>query len=198
MKFSIYFAVSIIVVLLFLASAISLLFALVDKNTSPLILTAIANIVAVILLVFLITRGILTPLGQVRNIMKKVGEGNLDLKIAPPGVKEMQELGDTLNEMIMRLRISTQELQKEKSSLELRVAGRTQELQELAASLEEKVKTRTQELQEKFTELERFEKLAVGRELKMIELKGEIERLRGLAPENKTNGIKRARKKSTV
>lgn len=158
MKFSIYFAVSIIVVLLFLASAISLLFALADKNTFPLILTAAANIVAVILLVFLITRGILTPLGQVRNIMKKVGEGNLNLKIAPPGIKEMQELGDTLNEMIVQLRTSTQELQ------------------------------------EKLTELERFEKLAVGRELKMIELKEEIKKLGDPVPRQKTNAVKSRRK----
>lgn len=112
MRFSIYFAVSIIVLLLFLAGAVSLLFALADKNTYPLTLTAVANIIAVILLVFLITRGILGPLGQVKNIMKKVGEGNLDLKIAPPGTKEMQELGDTLNEMIVRLRESTEKIKE--------------------------------------------------------------------------------------
>lgn len=189
MKFSIYFAVFIIVALLFLASAISLLFALADKNTSPLLLTAVANIIAVILLVFLITRGILSPLGQVRNTMKKVGEGNLDLTMTRPGVKEMEELGDTLNEMIMRLRASTRELQEAKHSLELRVGERTQELQELAASLERKVKERTQELQEKLTELERFEKLAVGRELKMVELKQEIKKLEDLVPKKKTNAI---------
>lgn len=197
MKCSIYFAVSIIVVLLFLASVISLLFALADKNTSPLLLTAAANIAAVIFLVFLITRGILGPLGQVRKIMKKVGEGNLDLTIAPLRVKEMRELGDTLNEMIARLRVSTQELQEAKSSLELRVAERTQELQELASSLEEKVKARTQELQEKLFELERFEKLAIGRELKMIELKEEIKRIIDLVPKKKTN-VTKSRRKSTA
>jgi methyl-accepting chemotaxis protein len=197
MKFSIYFAVSIIVALLFLASGISLLFALVDKNTSPLMLTAVANIMAVILLVFLITRGILTPLGQVRNIMRKVGEGNLDLTIAPPGVKEMQELGDTLNEMIVKLRTSTQELQEAKSGLELRVAERTKELQDLMASLEEKVKERTQELQERLLELERFEKLAIGRELKMIELKEEVKKLEELVPKKKTNA-KIPRRKSAA
>lgn len=112
MKFSIYFAVTVIVVLLFLAGAVSLLFALVDHYTSPLLLTALANIVAVVILVFLITRGILGPLKQVQDVMKKVGEGNLGLKIVPPGVKEMQELGDTLNEMIARLRESTEKVKE--------------------------------------------------------------------------------------
>lgn len=194
MKFSIYFAVSIIVVLLFLASAISLLFALVDKNTSPLMLTAVANITAVILLVFLITRGILTPLRQVKDIMKKVGKGNLDFKIDSLGVREMRELSDTLNEMIVRMRTSTRDLQEAKTSLEARVAERTRELQELAASLEGKVKERTQELQGRLGELERFEKLAIGRELKMIELKEKIKRSEDLVSRKKTNDIKPNRK----
>ena len=194
MKFSIYFSVSIVVMLLFLTSAVSLLFALMDKNTSPLILTAAANIVAVVFLVFLITRGILIPLGQVRSIMKKVGEGNFGLKIAASRIKEMQEFGDTINEMIVKLRTSTQELQEAKSSLELRVAGRTKELQGLAASLEEKVKERTRELQEKLTELERFEKLAIGRELKMIELKEELKKLEELILKKKTDAVKPRRK----
>jgi signal transduction histidine kinase len=75
-------------------------------------LTAVANVAAVILLVFLITRGILDPLLQVRKIMKKVGEGNLDVKIASLGIKEMHELGDTLNEMILRLAQGTEKVKE--------------------------------------------------------------------------------------
>ncbi len=44
--------------------------------------------------------------------------------------------------------------------------------------LEEEVERKTQELQEKVEELENFHKIAVGRELKMIELKEEIQRLK--------------------
>jgi hypothetical protein len=70
------------------------------------------------------------------------------------------------------------ELEEAKTVLEIKVAARTRELRELAESLDEQVKERTKELQEKIAELERFSRLAVGRELKMIELKEEIKKLK--------------------
>ena len=45
-------------------------------------------------------------------------------------------------------------------------------------SLEEQVKERTKELREKIWELEKFQKIAVGRELKMVELKEEIKKIK--------------------
>jgi len=52
------------------------------------------------------------------------------------------------------------------------------EFKKLQEGLEEKVEERTQELQEKIEELERFQRLAVGRELKMVVLKEEIQKLK--------------------
>ena len=52
------------------------------------------------------------------------------------------------------------------------------EIKKFQESLEEQVKERTKELQNKIRELEKFQKITVGRELKMIELKKEIERLK--------------------
>ena len=51
------------------------------------------------------------------------------------------------------------------------------EIQRLNAELEEKVKERTAELEEKNTDLERMNKLFIGRELRMIELKNTISEL---------------------
>lgn len=51
-------------------------------------------------------------------------------------------------------------------------------LKELQERLEEKARERTKELQEKIDQLASFQRLAVGRELKMIELKKEIEKLK--------------------
>lgn len=52
-----------------------------------------------------------------------------------------------------------------------------QELKRLTGELEQKVEERTKELQARMEELERFNRLAVGRELKMIELKKRIKEL---------------------
>lgn len=70
------------------------------------------------------------------------------------------------------------ELEEAKTTLEARVEARTRELRELAQSLEGQVEGRTRELREKVEELERMNKLMLGRELKMVELKGEIRRLK--------------------
>ena len=52
------------------------------------------------------------------------------------------------------------------------------ELENAKAGLEEQAKQRTKELEDKVKELEKFRSFAVGREIKMIELKKEIERLK--------------------
>ena len=69
----------------------------------------------------------------------------------------------------------TKELEEAKSILEVKVKSRTKELEELTKSLEEKVKKRTGELQSRIEELEKFHKLTIGREVRMAELKEEIE-----------------------
>lgn len=71
-----------------------------------------------------------------------------------------------------------QEMEEAKATLEVRIGARTKELKELSEALEDQVKERTGELKKKIGELERFNRLAVGRELKMMELKEEIKKLK--------------------
>jgi low affinity Fe/Cu permease len=77
-----------------------------------------------------------------------------------------------------RLLKSQEKLEEAKNVLEIRVQSRTRELRKLAESLEEKVNSRTEEAQARVDELERFQRLAVGRELRMVELKKEIKKLK--------------------
>ena len=70
------------------------------------------------------------------------------------------------------------EVEEARKILEIRVRARTEELQGLTESQEGIIRERTKEIQEKLEELEKFQRLTVGRELKMIELKEEIRKLK--------------------
>lgn len=77
-------------------------------------------------------------------------------------------------------------IEESKTVLEIKVKARTRELRELSENLDKQVKERTKKLQEKNKELGKFNELAVGRELKMIELKKEIEELKNNRKENRS------------
>jgi ammonium transporter, Amt family len=69
-------------------------------------------------------------------------------------------------------------LKRVNDALEIKVRERTKELQELTKSLDIQVKEKTQALEEKIEELEKFNNLAIGREIKMIDLKEENKELK--------------------
>ena len=70
-----------------------------------------------------------------------------------------------------------EQLQEAKAILEVKVRARTRELEEFNRRLEETIKTKTLELRQRIDELERWHKLTVGREMKMLELKNQLEEL---------------------
>jgi len=106
--------------------------------------------------------------------------------------KALEEVREKESPLTKELTLITK--QKEKISVSVAISSRKDkegnfigyfigltdisELKKLQEEMEEKVKEKTKELQEKVEELERFQKLAVGRELKMIELKEEIKKLK--------------------
>ncbi len=92
-------------------------------------------------------------------------------------IKEKEILEQKVKKRTKELEEAKTSLEEAKTVLEIKVKARTKELEELAKGLDEKVKERTKELQERVNELERFRKLTVGRELKMMELKKEIKKL---------------------
>jgi len=113
-----------------------------------------------------------------------IGKGNLDYKVDIKTGDEIEQLANEFNRMTEGLKKSRDELQEAKTSLEVKIKARTGELEKLTQALEDKVQQRTKELQERINQLERFRKLTVGRELKMVELKKRIKEL-----EEKTKGF---------
>ncbi len=86
-----------------------------------------------------------------------------------------RRVGETLEKEREELIKTRSELEEAKNNLEVRVRARTEELEKLTENLEGQVKQRTKELQGKLEELEKFQKFAVDREIKMVELKKELE-----------------------
>lgn len=135
---------------------------------------------------------VLNPLKKVSKGAEIMGGGNLDHRIVAPTKDEIGTLARTLNKLAgdlkdnynrvkeqnKVLKESETQLQESKKSLEIKVQERTKELEELNKGLEGKIQDRTKELQNRVTELEKFHRLTMGRENRMIELKEEIKQLK--------------------
>jgi nitrate/nitrite-specific signal transduction histidine kinase len=139
---------------------------------------ALAALLLLALAFFVILRSVVDPIRKITASCENVRRGNLDIRAEVGWQTEIGELAETFNKMLGDLKTSRKSLEESKEVLEIRVAARTKELEDLAQSLEGQVKVRTKDLREKMEQLERFNKLAVDRELKMIELKKDINELR--------------------
>ncbi len=125
----------------------------------------------------LMQKRLVRPITSFTNQLKTQKE---DVKIEiPKNYQEFKELEDAFNS-------SFDQIKEARDILEIKIEARTRELKGLSEGLEEQVRERTREIQEKMKELEKFNKLAVGRELKMIELKKEIEELKEEIKKSKT------------
>lgn len=135
-----------------------------------------------------ITRHFLRNLTSIAVAATEVEKGNTAVRAKTNGHDEIGKVALVFNQMLDSIERTTRELKdvqtKLKSiniDLEQHVKERTAELEQLKAGLEQAIMERTKEMKEKMEELEKFKKLTVGRELKMIELKKEIERLKAPA-----------------
>jgi len=127
---------------------------------------------------FILFKIIIKPIKELTGLCSEMGKGRLMTKPIESDIQEINHLIAAFNIMLANLKTQSGEIEKANESLEIKVRERTKELEDLTAKLEGKVTDRTKELQEKLKELEKFQKLAVGRELKMIEQKKEIEKLK--------------------
>ena len=104
--------------------------------------------------------------------------GYLLIKSTIKEYREKELLEKKVAERTKELEDAKHNLEEMNSVLEVRVQARTRELEKLNRTLEDKVVARTNDLEKKIKDLETFQRITVSRELKMIELKQELERLR--------------------
>lgn len=129
-----------------------------------------------IFIAFFLAGRMTRPINLLKQGVAIISNGDLNYRIKIETGDEIEKLAEDFNQMAESLQKSQVRLEESKAVLEVKVKARTKELKELADSLDFRVKEKTEELQEKIEELERFQRLAVGRELKMIELKEEIKK----------------------
>ena len=143
-----------------------------------LILITLVTLIFIFMVSVFFSRLIVNPIKKLQGGFEIIRRGKLGYRVDIQTNDEIEELGKAFNRMAEELSRYHAALEESKIVLQIKVKARTRELEELSKSLEDKVKGRTRELEERLSELEKFHKLTVGRELKMMELKKEIERLK--------------------
>lgn len=115
---------------------------------------------------------------KLADVAQKIASGDIKQRAVIESKDEMGYLANVFNHMIEKIEKDQKDLKEAEEKLEIRVKERTLELGTLKDNLEKIVTEKTEGLQKNIEELERFKSLAVGRELKMIELKKEMEKLK--------------------
>jgi len=132
-----------------------------DKNISnqvrtEIFLTTIVGFFSFLVFFFFLNTFVKKPIYGIKKGLEEVSRNNLDYKIKKLSDDEFGELAKSFD--LMRL-----EIKKSRK-----------ESDEYNKDLEGKVKKRTKELEKKIKELEKFSRIVIGRELRMLELKKEL------------------------
>jgi nitrate/nitrite-specific signal transduction histidine kinase len=125
-----------------------------------LMYTAGISITLFLMLYTSIRINILLPLLNLEEEVAKIKDNDLTVRIPVKSADEIGRLAETFNQLVTKLQNYNGELEK-------LVAERTKDLENANKIMAEKV-----------AELEQMNKLMVGREIKMTELKNEIEKLK--------------------
>lgn len=181
-----YSLVSLLFLVFFLAITANFAFLLINNIFFTLAGSAIFIVVLVIFL-----RIVVVPMNKLTIACEQIKKGNLDIQIDNNNQTEIGELISTFNSMVSELRKSRAAAEEAKDILEIKVRARTRQLKEIIDGQEETIKSRTKELAEQIKELERFRRLTIDRELKMIQLKQKIKDLGENSPAPKKNAKKK-------
>ena len=150
----------------------------VNENIRSVLVIFIAFLILAlpmaILIAVYIARAISESVNKARDAAVEIAHGNMDIVIESHGEDEISELMRALDKMRSDLKISFSNLEAEKKSLEEKVQTRTQDLKKTTAGLTTEVSETSEALKQRVKELEELNRVMVGREIKMAELKNKI------------------------
>lgn len=147
--------------------------------------TMIVAFITIILFTFtiigtflLVRRIMIRPLILLMNAFEKLKNKEYKIRLGNFFINEVNRVFGSFDYMAEKLGKFHENLENSKKFLETKVEKRTKELKELTKKQEKTIEERTKDLKDKMVDMERFQKFAVGRELKMIELKNEIKKIK--------------------
>ncbi len=153
-----------------------------QRANSIIIFSIIGFVIFSSFISFLTARAITNPINKLIESTEIIGKGDLKHKVVLKATGEMGQLADSFNRMAADLKVSKDNLESHSKDLEKEVRKRTRELEKARAGLEETVKKRTKELKDRVSELERYHDATTDRELRIKELREEIEKLKTHRP----------------
>jgi methyl-accepting chemotaxis protein len=150
-----------------------------SNNWTIIILSSTVSILFLTFLLFylVIDRTVISPVKKLSDSYMEISKRNASVEVKPKGSSEIVSVINSFNKMARDIESYRIEIEGAKEVLEEKVKKRTEEIAKLNETLEEKVKKRTIELEKKIKELEKFHRLTIGRELRMIEMKKEMKKI---------------------
>ncbi|OGG43143.1 hypothetical protein A3G50_01840 [Candidatus Jorgensenbacteria bacterium RIFCSPLOWO2_12_FULL_42_11] len=150
-----------------------------------LILIGSIAFISVIIGVIYLSNWLLKGLGIITGVAEKISKGDFGIRTKVNSKDEVGYLAKVFNGMLdlfqesqKKLKETEVKIKEVNVSLEEKVLEKTMELESIKINLEKVVAERTKDLEIKVDELKKFQRLTIGRELKMVELKKEFEELK--------------------
>ncbi|MDO8601302.1 MAG: HAMP domain-containing protein [bacterium] len=149
-------------------------FAPIRAMQQRLILVVLLFVALVGGLALVFSRTIANPIKKLHHGAEKIGEGDLSYRVDIKTGDEIEQLANEFNSMAGKLALSYQGLEEKIQERTKKLDATNQQLRANSQTLEQ---TKA-ELEVKVQEMERFHKLTMGREEKILELKEEIKKLK--------------------